>query len=84
MKLRSGSGTCNMRTAEGSDDVLETAQYRISWVLDHPGMSEWLKEAVRTALDRDPVAVLNDLELLNTLLRLRAEAQINAVMPKRA
>lgn len=73
-----------MRTAEGSGDVLDIAQYRISWVLDHPGMSEWLKEAVRTALDHDPVAVLNDLEMLNTLLRLRAEAQIDALMPERA
>ena len=73
-----------MRSADRSDDVVGTAQHRISWVLDHPGISEWLKEAVRTSLDRDPVAVLNDLELLTTLLRFRAEAQIDVLMPKRA
>lgn len=54
-------------------DMLDTAQSRIEFVLNHPGMSAWLKDTVRTALDRDPVEVLNDLEILNQLLRVRCE-----------
>ena len=54
-------------------DHLEEAERRIEFVLAHPGMSRWLKNAMRTALDRDPVKVLNDLGILNTLLRARCE-----------
>jgi len=40
---------------------------RISWVLEHPTMSGWLKDALNSALDRNPIDVLNDLEILNHL-----------------
>lgn len=53
----------------------ETEERMIAWVLAHPGMSGWLKRGLRTALRRDPIAVLNDLEMLNALLRPRAQAQ---------
>ncbi|WP_265519772.1 hypothetical protein [Nitratireductor luteus] len=62
------------RTLEG---YLKEAEQRIDWVLSHPGMSEWLKHALQGARDREPVDVLNDLEMLDHLLRRRAEAQIN-------
>jgi len=52
---------------------LQEIDDRIAWILDHPGMSPWLKTAFRTALDRDPIAVINDLEILS-LLRLRCAA----------
>lgn len=48
-----------------------TVDEQISFVLSHPGMSAWLKNALRTALDRDPAEVLNDLEILNLISRLR-------------
>ncbi len=57
-------------------DLLEKAERRIEFVLAHPGMSAWLKDAVRNALARDPVKVLNDLEILNTLLRARCEVLV--------
>ncbi len=46
---------------------------RISWVLEHPTMSGWLKDALNSALDRNPIDVLNDLEVLNHLLRARSD-----------
>ncbi|PZO01383.1 MAG: hypothetical protein DCF29_15565 [Alphaproteobacteria bacterium] len=44
----------------------------IDFVLNHPNMSAWLKDSLATALDLDPYAVLNDLEILNVLFRARA------------
>ena len=41
---------------------------RISWVLDNPAMSDWLKEALRSALREDPVALVNDFEILRHLI----------------
>lgn len=47
---------------------------RIAWVLEHPHTSDWLKGALRAALDTDPIAVANDVELLKHLLIPRASA----------
>jgi hypothetical protein len=35
-------------------------------------MSGWLKDALNSALDQNPVDLLNDLEILNHLLRARS------------
>jgi hypothetical protein len=59
--------------SQRDQDTLAEAQRRIDFVLNHPHMSAWLKDVVRTALDRNPVEVLNDLEILNQLLRVRCE-----------
>ena len=53
---------------------LDTAEARIAWVLDHSGMSLWLKGALRGALEQDPIAIVNDAQLLTDLLRARADA----------
>lgn len=52
------------------------ADAHIAFILEHPGMSDWLKTALQEALPRDPIAVLNDLEILNLVLRKRSEALI--------
>lgn len=57
-------------------DTLTKVEERIDYVLAHPGMSSWLKHALRTALARDPVEVANDLEILSVLLRSRADALV--------
>lgn len=44
----------------------------VDFVLNHPDMSPWLKEALASALDLDPSTVLNDLEILNFIFRARA------------
>lgn len=69
-----------MVAEQGANHRLKAAEERIQWVLDHPGMSDWVKGALRTALDCNPVDVLNDLEILNNLLRLRAEALIGRAL----
>ena len=56
-------------------DLLSTER-RIARALVHPAFSEWLKQALRSALDRDPTALGNDLELLEHLLRPWVEARI--------
>ena len=52
------------------------ADAQIAFILEHPGMSDWLQTALQEALPRDPIAVLNDLEILNLVLRKRSEALI--------
>ena len=60
-------------------DIPATYDDRIAWVLNNPQMSDWLKDAVRTALERDPADLLSDLEMLEILLRPRAEIQFDAL-----
>jgi hypothetical protein len=64
-----------MKAGRALEEYLEEAEDRIDWVLSHPGMSDWLKQALRDARDRDPLDLLDDLEMLDQLLRRRAEAQ---------
>lgn len=42
-------------------------------ILEGPGTSTWMKLALTTALNRDPVDAVNDAELLVLVLRHRAE-----------
>ena len=58
---------------ENNEDHMKEAKRRIDFVLNHPANSEWLKDSLRKALDRDPIEVVNDLEVLNTLLRTHCE-----------
>ena len=58
------------------DQDLKDIEDRINWVLSQSNMSDWLKDTLRTARYRDPVDLLNDLSLLDQLLRRRAELQI--------
>jgi hypothetical protein len=60
------------------DSALIRSNDDIDWVLSRPSMSSWLKEALKTARDRDPIDVLNDLEILNHILRTRSNACIQA------
>ncbi len=43
-------------------------------ILQRQGVSYWLKDALRTAMRRDPVDAANDAELLAEVLRRRADA----------
>jgi hypothetical protein len=45
----------------------------IRQILSGPATSQWLKNALTTALDRDPVDAVNDAELLAMVLGHRAE-----------
>lgn len=54
---------------------------QIAFILDHPAMSDWLKRALATALDRSPTEVLNDLEILNQVLRRRADLVLAGANP---
>ena len=59
-----------------TDIGLISAERRIHRALAHPALSEWLKDALRSALGRDPLAVANDVELLSHLLRPWSEAHL--------
>ncbi len=56
-------------------DVLRSEAH-IRSALAHPAFSDWLKTALHGALERDPLVVANDLELLAHLLRPWAEARL--------
>jgi hypothetical protein len=43
-------------------------------VLNDPTISDWLKWALRSALNRDPLDVTNDVEILHLILVQRLEA----------
>ena len=46
-------------------------------ILDDPAASDWLKGALRTALERDPVDALNDALLLAATLEERLRAVLD-------
>jgi hypothetical protein len=48
-----------------------------SKILQDPTASDWLKQAINTALYRDPVDAANDAEILLTLLSERAATALN-------
>ena len=60
--------------------VLAGADARISWVLEHPHMSDWLKQALRTADGLDPVGLQNDVEMLKHLVMTRSQARLEIAM----
>ncbi len=59
---------------------LEEAERPIKWILDHPNFSSWLKDSIRTAIERDPVEALNDAELLLQLIRARTDAIVQETL----
>lgn len=61
------------------DDALTTNDQRIAWILAHRGTSAWLKNAIRAARERDPVELLNELEILTLLLRTECEARMRLI-----
>jgi len=66
-----------MKTDQSPTLSFQAAEQRITWVLSHPGMSDWLKDALRAARDQEPIEVLNDVEILYLLLRQRSRALID-------
>jgi hypothetical protein len=59
----------------GEAAVLRAIQH-IDWILEHPAFSDWIKNALRTAMERDPVSVANDVELLRHVLHAWTFARI--------
>lgn len=47
-------------------------------MLQDPNTSAWLREALRTALERDPVDAANDAEMLRCVLMRRLGAALDA------
>ena len=48
--------------------------------LNDPGVSTWLKQALRQALAQDPVEVARDAEVLRGLLNHRAQAMLKGIV----
>ena len=61
-----------------SGDALSDVDDQISFVLDHPHMSDWIKRTLASALACSPIQLLNDLEVLNQILRTRSALLINS------
>ena len=70
-----------MTNTPESTDRLEVNEQQIAWILESSGMSQWLKNRVRSALDNDPARTLNDVEVLNTVLVVRAQVLLTNAMP---
>ncbi len=52
----------------------------IKALLESPDTSEWLKNALTSALSRDPVDAANDAEKLLSVLDHRAAAELDAAL----
>lgn len=59
---------------------LAVSHSRIAWVLAHPQMSDWLKQALRSAEGLDPIALQNDIEMLRHLIVPRSLAQLELMV----
>ncbi len=55
-----------------------TVDQQIDWILAHPDMSQWLKDALLSARQRNPIDVLNDLEMLDCILAQWCEASLKS------
>jgi hypothetical protein len=60
-------------------DLVENNK-QIDWVLSCPDMSAWLKQSLTAARDRDPIHILNDLEILNHLLQARSNIRTHSML----
>jgi hypothetical protein len=65
-----------------ADPALVKSDEQIDWVLSRPNVSPWVKNALATARGCDPVDVLNDLEVLDFLLRTRSNTWIRSAFGK--
>jgi hypothetical protein len=66
------------------DDVVEAAERRIDAVIADPAASDWLRNAARAALARDPVDAVNDADILLGLLQPWAAAIVDAEIARAA
>ena len=67
-------------TPDVASDALGDVCARINAVLQHHATSRWLKAALGSALDRDPVEVLDDADVLRELLAERATAVVDRMI----
>ncbi|MCK5934080.1 hypothetical protein SAMN06297251_10887 [Fulvimarina manganoxydans] len=60
---------------EHSPEALEA---RMALLCEDPACSDWLKDAIRSALERDPVDAANDAEILADLLAKRCNSLLGS------
>jgi hypothetical protein len=56
-----------------------TVDQRIQWIISHPDMSPWLKTSLASARQREPLDVLNDLEILDCVLRAWCDRSLGSL-----
>ena len=69
-------------TSKSWNNELVDVEEHIEYLLQHPGLSEWLKSALRHSLKLNPGTVLNDLSMLNLVLTRRSEALLMIAIKK--
>lgn len=67
--------------SEQSPPYHEALTFSPEELLASPFSSYWLKDALRAALDRDPVDAAHDAELLSLVLGARADASLGIGAP---
>jgi len=68
-----------LSTDASSHTIIEHDAH-IVWLLEHPGASDWLKAALRSARECDPIVLNTDLQLLSFVLGRWVEAQIKSAL----
>ncbi len=64
--------------SEQSPTYYQPASPDVDAILNDPSASFWLKDALRSALQRDPVDAVRDAELLAVVLANRSAAALRA------
>jgi hypothetical protein len=64
------------------DPALVKTNEQIEWLLARDNVSQWLKNTLSAARGRDPVELLNELSILDCVLRSRCNAQIRSASEK--
>ena len=58
---------------------IQLVRDRFEWALAHPDVSDWVKSSLTSARPRDPIDVLNDLELMTHIVRQWAGTATGAI-----
>ncbi len=58
---------------------LKRIEEQIDWIISNPNMSQWVKNALEETRNCDPIGIVNELEILNHVLRARCEIYVKSI-----
>ena len=66
------------------DAKLKQIEKQIDWIISNPNMSQWVKNALGEARNCDPIGIVNELEILNHVLRARCEIYVKSIFENKS
>jgi hypothetical protein len=59
---------------------LKQIEEQIDWIISNPNMSQWVKKALEATRNSDPIGTVNELEILNHVIRARCEIYVKSIL----